>query len=69
MTIKISIIGNESTSEYKDALLLKDLFEHQLSNKLNGDILIISNATLFCYRIKDIVLIAIGILNVTKTQL
>ena len=61
MSIKIRIKGSTETNEYKDALELKQLFESSLDiNNLNGEILIISNATLFGQETKDVDLIVIG---------
>ena len=61
MPIKIRIKGNIETNEYQDALQLKQLFENSIDlNATNGEILIISNATLFGQETKDIDLIVIG---------
>lgn len=61
MSIKIRIKGTSETNEYKDALELKQLFESSLdTNNLIGEILIISNATLFGQETKDVDLIVIG---------
>ncbi|WGK65670.1 AAA family ATPase [Croceiramulus getboli] len=61
MSVKIKIKGNTETNEYKDALALKEIFENEFRNgQVNGEILIISNATLFGQETKDIDLIAIG---------
>lgn len=47
MPVKISIKGDENTNEYKDALELKQIFENEFSRSdTNGEILIISSATL-----------------------
>ena len=59
MGLKINIKGNTETPEYKDALILKQIFLDSLSNA-EGEILIICNATLFGQEVKDIDLIAIG---------
>ena len=61
MAIKIRIKGNTETNEYQDALQLKQLLESSLDmGSTNGEILIISNATLFGQETKDIDLIVIG---------
>ena len=61
MSIKIRIKGNQETNEYQDALQLKQLLESSLDvGSTNGEILIISNATLFGQETKDIDLIVIG---------
>lgn len=61
MSIKITVKGNRDTNEYQDALFLKELFEKDLANeKTNGEILIVSNATLFGQETKDVDLIVIG---------
>ena len=61
MSVQIKIKGNKETNEYKDALALKEIFENEFHNgQVNGEILIISNATLFGQETKDIDLIAIG---------
>lgn len=59
MALKINIKGNSETSEYKDALVLKQIFLESLG-RANGEILIVCNATLFGQEVKDIDLIAIG---------
>lgn len=61
MAVKINIKGNKETSEYKDAIALKEIFESEFRNgQVDGEILILCNATLFGQSIKDIDLIAIG---------
>lgn len=61
MSVNIRIKGNTETNEYKDALALKEIFESEFrSGQINGEILIICNATLFGQETKDIDLIAIG---------
>ncbi|NNF34912.1 MAG: AAA family ATPase, partial [Saprospiraceae bacterium] len=61
MGVKISIKGNKETPEYKDAIALKEIFQSEFKNgEVNGEILIISNATLFGQEVKDIDLIALG---------
>lgn len=59
--IKFKIKGNTETSEYKDAVVLKGIFEDEFKeSQENGEILIISNATLFGQDTKDIDIIVIG---------
>lgn len=61
MAVKIKIKGNQETNEYKDAIVLKEIFENEFRNKpTNGEILIISNATLFGQDTKDVDLIVVG---------
>lgn len=60
MAVTINILGNQETDEYKDALVLKEIFEKGLSNDISGRILIISNATLFGQEVKDVDIIALG---------
>ncbi len=61
MVVKINIKGNQETHEHKDALALKEIFENEFRNgQINGEILILCNATLFGQTTKDIDLIAIG---------
>lgn len=60
MPLNIRIKGNQDTEEYKDALTLKEIFVRDIPKGINGDILIISNATLFGQEIKDIDLIVLG---------
>ena len=61
MSVIIRVRGNKETNEYKDALLLKQIFESDLNKtQSDGEILIISNATLFGQETKDIDLIVIG---------
>lgn len=58
MAIKITIKGNQETNEYKDALALKQIIEHHFNSlDINGEMLIISNATLFGQSVKDVDLI------------
>jgi len=68
MSLKITIKGNEESSEYKDALVLKKIFEDTILNA-SGEILIISNATLFGQPVKDIDLIVIGKLENYSSQI
>ncbi len=61
MPVIIRLKGNKETPEYQDALALKELFTKSFVNEgINGEILIISNATLFGQETKDIDLIVIG---------
>ncbi len=61
MSVKIKIKGNQETNEYKDAIVLKEIFENEFRNKqINGEILIISNATLFGQDTKEVDLIVVG---------
>ena len=61
MAVKITIKGNQETNEYKDAIALKEIFENDFINKaVEGEIIIISNATLFGQETKDVDLIVIG---------
>ncbi len=68
MALKIDIKGNTETSEYNDALALKQIFNSSLGNT-NGEILIICNATLFGQEVKDVDLIAIGKLENYSTSI
>ena len=53
MSVSIQIKGNNETNEYQDALVLKQIFENEFRNKeTKGEILIISNATLFGQEVK-----------------
>lgn len=61
MPVKFRIKGNKETSEYQDALFLKQNLEKEFSdNNINGEILIISNATLFGQETKDVDIIVVG---------
>ncbi|HTE23661.1 AAA family ATPase [Flavitalea sp.] len=61
MSVTINIKGNNETNEFQDALSLKQMFEKEFSTKeINGEILIICNATLFGQTTKDVDLIALG---------
>ena len=60
MAVTINIKGNKETDEYKDALVLKEIFARDIPKEVNGRILIISNATLFGQDIKDVDIIALG---------
>ncbi len=60
MAVTINVKGNKDTDEYKDALVLKEIFEKGIPHYVNGRILLISNATLFGQETKDVDLIAIG---------
>ncbi len=61
MSVSITIKGNPETNEYQDAQFLKQIFNKEfLGKSINGEILIISNATLIGQDTKDIDLIVIG---------
>ena len=61
MSVAIRIKGNKETSEYQDALTLKQYFDNAFSKiEISGEILIVSNATLFGQEVKDVDLIVIG---------
>ena len=61
MPVKINIKGDQDTNEYKDALVLKQIFESEFSKSDTcGEILIISGATLFGQEVKDVDLIVLG---------
>ncbi len=60
MSVEIKIKGSFDTPEYKDALELKKKFDSHIPKDINGQILIINNATLFGQEVKDIDLIVIG---------
>lgn len=61
MAIKYKIKGNTETNEYQDALVLKGIFESEFRNlQVDGEILIISNATLFGQDTKDVDIIVVG---------
>jgi len=60
MPVKIKIKGNQETEEYKDALALKQIIQRDIPNNIDGEILIISNATLFGQETKDVDLVVIG---------
>jgi ACT domain-containing protein len=69
MSVKVKIKGNQETNEYKDAIVLKEIFENEFRNKpINGEILIISNATLFGQDTKDVDLIVVGKFERYSTQ-
>jgi hypothetical protein len=64
MSVNITVKGNQSTPEHKDALALKEIFNKGFSNKqIKGDILIISNVTLFGQDVKDVDIVVIGSLE------
>jgi hypothetical protein len=61
MAIKYKIKGNTETNEYQDAIVLKGIFESEFRNlQVDGEILIISNATLFGQDTKDVDIIVVG---------
>ncbi|MGB3849113.1 MAG: AAA family ATPase [Tunicatimonas sp.] len=64
MPVQINIKGSKETNEHKDAIELKETFDRGFSGKnVDGEILIISSATLFGQETKDIDLIALGKFN------
>jgi len=73
MTVKVRIkTSGENSSESKAAVLLKDRLEKELSpayKHASGEILIISNVTLFGQQTKDIDLIVIGKLQNFKPKI
>lgn len=60
MAVDIYIHGSTDKPEYRDAKLLKDLFDNQLPKDIYGKIIIANNQTLFGQKVKDIDLIVIG---------
>ena len=61
MAVKVKIKGNTETNEYKDSIILKEIFESEFRNiPIVGEILIICNATLFGQDTKDVDIIVIG---------
>lgn len=61
MSIQIKIKGDTDTNEFQDAQILREMFENSLDMvSVNGEILIICNATLFGQETKDVDLIVIG---------
>ena len=62
MGVTIKIKGKQDSNEYKDAIVLKEIFEEELrkSPSTNGEILILSNVTLFGQETKDVDIIVIG---------
>lgn len=54
MPVNIILKGQQDTDEYKAGLKLKNIFEKFIPQKVEGDILIVSNVTLFGQEIKDI---------------
>lgn len=69
MSVEIIIKGNTETNEHQDALVLKRIFESQLTPNITGKILIISSVTIFGQEVKDIDLVVIGSLNNLKLDL
>lgn len=69
MAIKFTIKGNKQTEENKDAVALKVIFNRYLPPNVVGDILVISNVTLFGQEIKDIDLIVFGNIKNFKTRI
>ena len=60
MPVEIKIKGDETSNEYKAGLQLKKLFEQSISDKIEGNILIACNVTLFGQEIKDVDIVVIG---------
>ncbi|MFD1874445.1 hypothetical protein [Hymenobacter bucti] len=54
MPVNIILKGQQDTDEYKAGLKLKGIFENSIPQKAEGDILIVSNVTLFGQEVKDI---------------
>ena len=70
MAIKIKLKGNQETAEYKDAIVLKEIFENEFRNSsVDGEILIISNATLFGQDTKDVDIIVLGKFDKYSTRI
>jgi len=71
MSVDIRVKGNEDTSEYKASLILKQIFEDEFKDKnhVKGDILIVSNATLFGQETKDVDIVVFGNLKNYKCKL
>lgn len=61
--VSIEVKGNIEANEYQDALALKSILARTFGEGVNGNILIISNTTLFGYQVTDIDLIVIGKLS------
>ena len=69
MPVKITVKGNQETNEYQDAIVLKEIFEAEFNNPTtDGEILIVSNVTLFGQETKDIDIIALGKFNRYSTR-
>ena len=62
MGVTIKLKGKQDSNEYKDAIVLKEIFEEEFrkSSSTNGEILILSNVTLFGQETKDVDIIVIG---------
>ncbi|NLO19695.1 MAG: AAA family ATPase [Ignavibacteria bacterium] len=60
MPLNVRICGNSQTSELDDARALKEIIERDIPNNIEGEILIVPNATLFGQETKDVDLILIG---------
>lgn len=70
MAIKYKIKGNTETNEYQDAIVLKGIFENEFRNlQVDGEILIISNATLFGQDTKDVDVIIVGKFDKYSTRI
>ena len=64
MPVIVKVKGNQETSEYKAALRLKKIFEDEFQGRpAVGEILIISNATLFGQATKDVDIVVLGSLD------
>lgn len=61
MAVIFRLKGNKETPEYQDALALKQIIENSLIGiDIKGEILIVSNATLFGQETKDVDLVVMG---------
>lgn len=60
MSINIKIKGQSDTDEYKAGQELKALFETSIPKEIDGEIIIVSNVTLFGQEIKDVDLVVFG---------
>lgn len=70
MAVDIKLKGGDIESdEYKASLVLKQIFEHDLPNNINGEVLIYSNATLFGQEPKDVDIVVVGKLEKYKLEL
>ena len=68
VSVDIRVKGDRGTTEYQDARALKKIFEMGLSKSAKGEILIISNATLFGQKTQDVDLVVIGKLENYKIK-
>ena len=69
MAVKIEIKGNRDTSEYAAAKRLKKIFQQGFSQAVEGNIVILCNATLFGQATKDLDIIVYGNLNGYKRKM